>query len=619
MLRVAMTTCRSVILLLALMFSSFFCSSVLVAGPSHIEPAAISGRQRSVVASGTGMVVSATSLSSEVGAKVLAKGGNAVDAAVATAFALAVTWPEAGNIGGGGFFLVKMPGDAVRVLDSREVAPSAASRSMYLDESGNVRPGDSTVGWRAVAVPGTVRGLYMLHQKYGKLPWKQVVEPAEHLAAKGITVDSDLARSISGQAEKLARFESTRQIFLRWGEGANLAPPIGATLVQRDLAKTLRAIREQGDKGFYQGAVARAFDQAKAQTKGAAMISAADLANYSAVWREPLVASFADKVIYTMPPPSSGGGALIAMIKMLQKYGTGSLAKLTGWDADQINLLAHIMKFAFRDRADFYGDPDFSNVPLGTLLSDEGAKFAAERIQKALELGVISAEAVKTWTSVSATDQAPSSSGSGQTSERKSENTTHFSVADGRGGWVSCTATLNTSFGSWVVLPGTGVVLNNEMDDFTAKPGSPNVYGLIQSEANAIAPGKRPLSSMTPTLVALPAVQNGAEPRIMAAIGSPGGPTIINQVFLILIDLLIKNRDPQSAVSTPRFHHQWMPDRIFLEPAQFSMDTIKILQKMGHSLETRAVPMGAAHIIVENDGIFEAGVDPRLGGAAAFP
>jgi gamma-glutamyltranspeptidase/glutathione hydrolase len=563
------------------------------------------------------MVVSATQVSSEVGAKILSKGGNAVDAAVATAFALAVTWPEAGNIGGGGFFLVKMPGDSVRVLDSREVAPGAASRSMYLDESGNVRPGDSTVGWKAVAVPGTVRGLYMLHQKYGSLPWKKVVEPAEHLAAKGITVDSDLARSISGQAEKLAKFESTRQIFLRWGEAANLAPPIGATLVQRDLAKTLRAIREQGDKGFYQGAVARAFDQAKAQTKGAAMISAADLAHYTAVWREPLVENFADKVIYTMPPPSSGGGTLIAMIKMLQRSGNGSLGKLTGWDADQINLLAHIMKFAFRDRAEFYGDPDFSNVPLGTLLSDEGAEFGAERIKKALERGVISSEEVKTWTSVSATDQA--SFRNAQSAEKKSENTTHFSVADGRGGWVSCTTTLNTSFGSGVVLPGTGVLLNNEMDDFTSKPGAPNVYGLIQSEANAIAPRKRPLSSMTPTLVALPGVQQGAEPRIVAAVGSPGGPTIINQVFLILIDLFIKNRDPQSAVSTPRFHHQWMPDRIFLEPGQFSMDTVKVLLKMGHSLETRDAPMGAAHIIVEKNGIFEAGVDPRLGGAAAFP
>jgi gamma-glutamyltranspeptidase/glutathione hydrolase len=609
--------CRSVIISLASVFGSFFCTHVLIASPSHIEPAAIGERQRRVVASGSGLVVSTTSISSEVGAKILAKGGNAVDAAVATAFALAVTWPEAGNIGGGGFFLVKMPGDRVRVLDSREVAPGAAKRSMYVDESGNVRPGDSTVGWKAVAVPGSVRGLYILHQKYGSLSWKKVVEPAEQLAARGITVESDLARSIAGQAEKLAKFDSSRQIFLRWGEGANLPPPIGATLVQRDLAKTLRAIREQGDKGFYQGAVARAFDEAKAQTKGAAIISAADLANYAALWREPLVASFADKLIYTMPPPSSGGGTLIAMIKMLQTLGNGSLAKLTGWDAEQINLLAHIMKFAFRDRAEFYGDPDFSSIPFGTLLSDEGARFAAERIRKTLDQGAIAAEAVKTWTSVSMADQVPSSSG--QTTEKKSENTTHFSVADGRGGWVSCTTTLNTSFGSGVVLPGTGVVLNNEMDDFTAKPGSPNVYGLIQSEANSIAPGKRPLSSMTPTLVALPSVTQGSDPRIMAAIGSPGGPTIINQVFLILIDLLIKNRDPQSAVSTPRFHHQWMPDRIFLEPAQFSMDTIKVLLKMGHSLETRAAPMGAAHIIVEKDGIFEAGVDPRLGGAAAFP
>lgn len=606
----------ALLMALALSFVIFGRTNVLFASPSHTLPAVLGDRLRRVVTSEKGLVVSATSLASDVGAKILAKGGNAVDAAVATAFALAVTWPEAGNIGGGGFFLVKMPGHGVEVLDSREVAPAAASRSMYLDSSGNVLPDESTVGWKAVAVPGTVRGLYMLHQKYGRLQWKKIVEPAQRLAALGIGVDSDLARSISGQTKKLALFESTRRIFLRWGPAGNEPPPIGTNLVQPDLSKTLQAIQDKGDRGFYEGLVARAFDDARQKYGGT--VAAEDLQNYRAVWREPLVEKFADKVIYTMPPPSSGGATLIAMSKILQVLGTDSLTRFTGWDADQLNLLAHIMKFGFRDRAEFFGDPDFAPVPIERLLSDEGASFAAERIQKALSDGAIAAEAVRTWTSQSVVGQSAATSASPE-SKKESENTTHFSVADGKGGWVSCTTTLNTAFGSGVVLPGTGIVLNNEMDDFTSKPGAPNVYGLIQGEANSIAPGKRPLSSMTPTLVALPAVAQGTDPQIMAAIGSPGGPTIINQVFLILIDLLIKKRDPQFAVSAPRFHHQWMPDRIFLEPGQFSLDTIKILLKMGHSLETRATPFGAAHVIVHRDGVFEAGVDPRLGGAAAAP
>ena len=603
---------------------------MLAPGPSQAagtlgqyeEPAQLRRHLRHVDGSTKGMVVSATRASSQVGAAVLAEGGNAVDAAVAVGFALAVSWPEAGNLGGGGFFVVKMPGQPVAVLDHREVAPASASRNMYLDAHGEVIPGASEVGWRAVAVPGSVAGLWDLHRRYGKQPWKRLVAPALRMAREGVVVDWALRESIGSQADKLSRFPASRSIFLKSDDKGNwTAPEVGSRLKQVDLARTLSLIATRGASGFYEGQVAQSW--AQQMTASGGLVTAEDLKNYRTVWREPLHARVLGYDVYTMPPPSSGGGTLVAMLRAVEALGSEKFAGVQGWSAAQVDLMVHIMKFAFRDRALFYGDPDFANVPLNLLTGQDGARVAARQIATAVAQGrALSAAAITTYTedrlgaAKAAAKPEPAAA-----PESPDGETTHFSVADGRGGWVSATTTLNSSFGSGVVLPGTGVVLNNEMDDFTSKPGAPNLYGLIQGEANSIGPGKRPLSSMTPTLVAEVSGGSGdrREVRILAALGSPGGPTIINQVFLMILDVFLRKRDVSLAVANPRFHHQWLPDRIMLEPAGFSPDTIKALVAAGHDVVTRPAPFGAAHIIFSRNGVFEAGVDPRLGGAAAFP
>ncbi len=570
--------------------------------PSEVRPT------RHSPSSPDGMVVSATRHASEVGAKVLQDGGNAADAAVATAFALAVTWPAAGNLGGGGFLLASLDGKSVEVLDHREVAPLAATANMYQNSAGEVVPGLSTVGWKAVGVPGSVKGLADLHKRFGKLPWARLVEPAVRLARDGFIVDSGLHRSIAASAEKLSQFSSSRKIFLSFGNQRKGPPPVGSVFRQPDLAKTLQSIAQEGDKGFYRGWVAAAMEKSMADSGG--LITRADLKQYRSVWRKPLAATFAGHTIHTMPPPSSGGGSLIALLKVAEELGLDQAKSHFRWSGAEIHTLVQIMKHVFRDRSEFYADPQFHPVPLDSMLSSSSFQDIAKSVRKAGSQS-LAAKNVETVTSKKHAKRGASQSG------RASEQTTHFSVADGRGGWVSLTTTLNSSFGSGVVLPGTGVLLNNEMDDFTSKPGHPNLYGLIQGEANAIQPKKRPLSSMTPTLISRK-LPNGKS-EIVAAVGSPGGPTIINQVFLMTLDLLVKKWSPAAVVAAPRFHHQWLPDRVFMEPAAFSQDVVEELLKRGHDVQIRGGTLGAAHIIALRNGLYEGGADPRLPGAVAIP
>ena len=502
------------------------------------------------VAAQHGMVVTAEPHASDVGVEILKAGGNAVDAAVAVGFALAVTYPYAGNIGGGGFMLIRMAsGDAVMV-DYREEAPAAAGRNMYLDAKGELIPNASIVGPLAVGVPGTVAGLALAEQKYGKLGLARVLEPAIRLARDGFPVGYNFKQSLLDDQEHLSKFAETRRIFLRDGRPYEA----GEIFRQPDLANTLRKIAQGGPDVFYHGAVAR--DIAATMEKHHGLIGLKDLESYRAIIRKPLVGHFHGYEILTVPPPSSGGVALIEMLNVL-----GSLDLGPPNSFQSIHLLAETMRRAYADRANYLGDSDFVSVPVAGLLSPQyAAQLAREILQARAEAPVRA----------------------GNPAPYESTDTTHYSVMDADGNVVSNTYTLNGGYGSGVTVEGAGFLLNNEMDDFASKPGSPNMFGLIQGEANAIAPGKRPLSSMTPTIV-LETGPTGAK-NVRLIVGSPGGGTIINTVLEVLLNVLQYKMDVLQAVTAPRFHHQWMPDRLFLERVGFSADTLQKLQEAGYKL-----------------------------------
>ncbi len=533
-----------------------------------------------------GMVVSDSKIASDVGAKILDQGGNAVDAAIATGFALAVTHPEAGNIGGGGFMVVRMANGEKLAIDFREMAPAAASRDMYLDENGDVVPRRSTVGRLAAGVPGAVAGYWEAHKKYGTMEWSDLLEPAVRLAAEGYVLTENRARIYRNRQSSFRQFPETFRTFNRSGNPYKE----GDVFVQADLAKTLERIRDNGRDGFYAGETARLLE-ADAKKNGG-LFTEEDLANYKAVLREPLVGSYRGHEVISMPPPSSGGIALLQMLGMLERF---DLSEFEPESAPYIHLVVETMKRAFADRAEHLGDPDFSPVPVKSLLNGSYLAGLARGINpdKATPSSEISALKV---------------------SPQEGENTTHYSVVDQDGNAVSTTTTLNTSFGALVIPEGLGFFLNNEMDDFTSKPGVPNTYGLIQGEANSIAPGKRPLSSMTPTIV----VKDG---QTLLVTGSPGGPTIINTVMHSILNVVDHRMTVQQAVSVPRFHHQWLPDRIRWERFGISLETRTRLQELGHALEDNPRQMGSCHaILIEAaTGKRRAGVDPRLrdSGAAA--
>ncbi len=526
--------------------------------------------QRLAVEAPHGMVTSAHFLASEAGREVLRRGGNAVDAAVATGLALAVVYPVAGNLGGGGFLVAHLADGRDLAIDYREMAPAAATRDMYLDAKGDVLsgPGSSVLGWRASGVPGAVAGLALALQKYGsgKISWADVCEPARRLA-EGHTLTQGAVAQLRA-ARNLPQFAESRRIFLNGGSPWKA----GDLFPQPELAATFARLQRHGPREFYEGETARLIAEAMAKHGGT--ITLADLKGYKAVERVPIRGAYRGHTILTMPPPSSGGVALLQMLAMLEPH---DLAKLGHRSAAGYHLLAEVMRRAFRDRAEYMGDPDFVSVPVAPLL-DAGylkkrmADFSPDRasLSEKIEPGLGAAKLSQAATAFA----------------RESTETTHYSVVDAAGNAVAVTTTLNGNFGSGVTIPGAGFLMNNEMDDFTAKIGVRNMFGLLQGAANSIQPGKRPLSSMTPTVV----LKDG---KVLLVTGSPGGPTIINTVLQVILNVVDHKMPVAQAVEAPRVHHQWMPDQLTYERYGLSDDTLALLKARGHTVVERQSYEGA--------------------------
>lgn len=509
-----------------------------------------------------GMVVSIHELASQAGVEMMQAGGNAIDAAVATGFTLAVVHPQAGNLGGGGFMLIRMADGKTHFLDYREKAPAAATPNMYLDPQGNVIEDASTIGYKSIGVPGSVAGMVYAEQRYGRLTLKQVIAPAIRLARDGYALTWGEARDFQDD-KYLPDFPESRRIFQRDGNYYNP----GEIFRQPDLARTLERIADQPDD-FYHGSLAREF--AAAMQKAGGLITFDDLAHYEVKEREPVRGAYRGYEIISAPPPSSGGTVLIESLNILEGY---DLAKLKDRSAESIHYTAEAFRRAFFDRAEFLGDPDFAKIPVAQLIDKKYA--AAWRDSIAADTATAS-QALNRPAIFNELEQYAQAHPQPQ-AFHESPHTTHYSVIDAEGNAVAVTTTLNDWFGSRVTVGHLGFLLNDEMDDFTAKPGAPNSDGLIQSEANAIAPGKRPLSSMTPTIV----VQNG---KPFLILGSPGSSKIITTVANVLMGVVDYGMNIQEAVNAPRFHNQWLPDILNVEK-WFSPDTVSTLQKMGYHVQ----------------------------------
>jgi gamma-glutamyltranspeptidase / glutathione hydrolase len=526
------------------------------------------------------MVVTREPHATDAAVAVLRAGGNAVDAAVAAGFALAVTHPSAGNIGGGGFMLIRFADGRTTFLDFRETAPAGASRDMYLGRDG--RPTrDSILGWRAAGVPGTVRGFELAAKKYGSKPWVQLVQPAIDLARKGFPLSFGEASGMKGAADVFATFPESRRLFTR---GGRFYDP-GELFFQPELAVTLERIARYGAPEFYEGDIAHRLASAMATHGG--LITLDDLRNYRAIERAPLRGRYKDFEILTAPPPSSGGVGLLEMLGILE--GTG-YDKTGAGSAGSIHWVAEAMRRYFADRSEYLGDPDFVKIPLAGLLDKDYLAGLRRSIDP--ERATPSAQL-----------------GPGRPAGAESAQTTHYSIVDPQGNAVAVTYTINGSYGSGVAVPGLGFLLNDEMDDFASQPGSPNMFGLVQGERNAIAPGRRPLSSMTPTLV----LRGG---KLYLALGSPGGPRIISAVLEVVQNVLDFQMNAADAVAWPRFHHQWLPDTLLVESG-ISPDTVELLGARGYKVE-RIHSMGeVAAILAGADGWLEGAADPRAEGKAA--
>jgi gamma-glutamyltranspeptidase/glutathione hydrolase len=526
-----------------------------------------------------GMVVTREPRATEVGLRILEAGGNAVDAAVAVGFALAVTHPSAGNIGGGGFMLIRLAEGRTTFLDFRERAPQAASRNMYLDASGNATQ-DSVIGYRASGVPGSVAGFEYAAKKYGSKPWVELVHPAVELASKGVTLSWSEANQLENAARGLESFPESKRIFLNGGSYYRM----GDRFVQADLGRTLERIEKQGARDFYQGETARLL--AKDMKDHGGLITEADLAAYKVIERAPLTGKYRGYDIITSPPPSSGGVGILQMLGVLD--GTG-YEKGGAGSAQAVHYMAEAMRRYFADRAEHLGDPDFVKVPLATLLDP--------------------AYISKLRASIDPEQATPSSAiHAAIVSDRESNQTTHYTVADGEGNLALVTFTLNGSYGSKVTATGLGFLLNNEMDDFAADPGKANMFGLVQGEANAIQPRKTPVSSMAPTIV----LKDG---KPYLALGSPGGPTILNTVLEVMVNVLDFGMNVQDAVNWPRFHHQWLPDTLSIERG-YSPDTIALLEKRGYKIR-HVISQGECAAIMMENGWLMGAADPRTEGTAA--
>ncbi|MDZ8134871.1 MAG: gamma-glutamyltransferase [Nostoc sp. DedQUE04] len=562
--------------------SAIFSFTVLVY--SQVASAALTLPLRSK----KGMVVSAHPLASEAGILMLRKGGNAVDAAVATTFALSVVEPFSAGIGGGGFLLMhsEKTGE-MKALDFRERAPLKATKNMYLDAAGKVRPNASINGYLAVATPGTVAGLYEVHRRYGKLSWQEVMKPAIALAKDGFILGNVLTERLNQRQEAILKNPAAREIFTRNGEFYQPREK----LVQRDLARTLTAIAEN-PQSFYTGSIARAI--ASDMVKNGGLISLEDLKAYKPIWRTPVCGNFRKAKICSMPPPSSGG---VHLLQILNIIGDTDLKSLGWHHPDAIHLMVEAMKIAYSDRSKYLGDPDFVKVPVQELLSPAYAKKRRQEIN--MQMARPSTE-VKPGDLNSKCLRLPSS----PCLPHESLQTTHLNVVDEQHNAVSLTFTINLSFGAGVVTPGTGIILNNEMDDFAAAPGVPNAFGLVGNDANSIAPRKTPLSSMTPTIV----TENG---HFRMAAGAPGGSTIITQVLQVILNVLEYNMDVGAAISVPRIHHQWLPDELRVESWGLDALTLQDLRRRGHKIK-ETTPWGNGNAIaITSDGILEGAADPR--------
>lgn len=523
-----------------------------------------------------GMVASVDAMATQVGVDILKQGGNAVDAAVAVGYALAVTHPQAGNLGGGGFMLLRTKDGATTAIDFREMAPAGATRDMFLDEQGNPDSKKSLTSPLASGTPGTVAGLSLALEKYGSLPLNSVVRPAIKLAQEGFIVNDALADDLKTYgSEVLPHHENSKAIF--WKDGEPLKK--GDKLVQQDLANSLTMIAENGPDAFYKGEIARQIAQQMQQNGG--LITTDDLAAYQAVERTPVSGEYRGYQIFSMPPPSSGGIHIVQILNILEnfdmkKYGFGS--------ADAIQIMAEAEKYAYADRSKYLGDPDFVNVPWQALTSKAYAKSIA---------GQIDINKAKPSSEIRPGKLAP----------YESDQTTHFSVVDKDGNAVAVTYTLNTTFGTGIVAGNTGILLNNQMDDFSAKPGVPNVYGLVGGEANAVGPKKRPLSSMSPTIV----VKDG---KTWLVTGSPGGSRIITTVLQMVVNTIDFGMNVAEATNAPRFHHQWLPDELRVEKG-FSPDTLKLLEQKGQKVALKEAMGSTQSIMVGPDGELYGASDPR--------
>lgn len=520
-----------------------------------------------------GMVVCAHPKASEIGIEVLKEGGNAVDASIAVQLALAVCYPNAGNIGGGGFMIYRSHDGVVDALDFREKAPSLSTKNMYLDASRNIIPDKSVKGAFSIGVPGTVDGLFTAHEKYGKLPFDSLILPAIRLARDGFLLTAKQAREFNKLQDVFNKFNSQNKYFIKkegWKEGD--------ILYQSDLSRMLDLIRIKGRDGFYRGLIGESIIQTI--SNGGGIMNEPDLRKYKSVWRTPIKGNYKGFEFISMPPPSSGGITLYQMLSMLEGFNFDSIEHNS---VEYIHLLAEVERRAYADRNTYLGDPDFVQIPMRNLMD---SSYLMNRISDF------------SWNKASVSSTIYTGT------FNESEETTHLSIVDKEGNAVSVTTTLNSSYGSKVFVNGCGFLLNNEMDDFTSKPGVPNQYGLVQGEANSIQPNKRMLSSMTPTILA-------KDGRLFMVVGSPGGSTIITSVLQNIMNVIEYDMDMQSSVAAPRFHHQWLPDQVFLEEERFDSTIILGLENMGHTIKLRW-PIGrvdAIKCLKKNKK--QGGADPR--------
>ncbi len=524
-----------------------------------------------------GMVVAQEALAANVGVEVLKSGGNAVDAAVAVGFALAVTHPFAGNLGGGGFMLIRLADGRSTFIDFRETAPAKATHDMYLDSNG-APTRDSIIGWRASGVPGTVAGLELAHKKFGSKAWSTLLQPAIDLAAKGFPVSRWQMESWREYEDSLSKFPESKRIFLKGGSGYDWQE----NFRQPELARTLERIAASGSRDFYEGETAKMLADAMAKNGG--LITLDDLRNYRAVERAPLEGDYHGYQIISSPPPSSGGVGILQMAAMLD--GSGYESSGAG-SAAEYHYLAEVMRRFYADRSSYLGDPGFVKNPITELLDPAYVRSRRASIDPA---------------HATPSDQV----NPGLPGSHEGANTTHFSIVDAQGNCVALTYTLNNGYGSAVTVPGAGFLLNDEMDDFSAKPGMPNMFGLVQGENNSIAPGKRPLSSMTPTII----TKDG---KPFLVLGAPGGATIISAVLQVILDVIDFHMNVQDAVDFPRVHQQWKPDVIVIERG-VSPDTVALLEKMGYG--TREGVLAEVQAIEISDGWLEGGHDDRGPGVA---